>query len=80
MNYQNEYKEEVELYEIPDQLKKTVDELDGLRLNLERSGNKINDVIIYKNHLSMFLSDIKIALMNGDISQNAFYELKDRYF
>lgn len=64
---------------LPAELERFFEELKRLRDVAWADGSKIGEKVEYKNHLAMFLSDIKIALMNGQISPGTFDRLKGEF-
>ena len=65
--------------ELPEDVQDDIDMVIYLRYVVEKNGSEIGDVLNYRNQLMMFLSSIKIALMNGEISQDTFHQLKEKY-
>jgi len=64
---------------LPKEVQDDIQEVIYLKYIAEKNGQKIGDVVNYKNQLMMFLSSIKIALINREISQDTFRQLKEKY-
>jgi len=66
-------------YALPRDVEESINELVKLKKKVESKEHTVSDVFAYTDRMSMLLTDLKIATINGEISQDMFEELKWKY-
>jgi hypothetical protein len=66
-------------YVLPKDIEESIQELLRLKKTASQSAYSIANVIAYKNQMELLLTDLKIAALDGEISQSVFEELVWEY-
>lgn len=66
-------------YALPHDVEESINDLLKLKAEAESECHTVGDIFAYTDQMSMLLSELKIAAMNGQISQEKFEELKGKY-
>jgi len=66
-------------YALPQDIEETINELVKLKKKIENREHTVSDIFAYTDQMSMLLTDLKIATINGQISKDTFETLKWEY-